>query len=57
MGEQGNAWVLTGPWKREEHRSRGVDGEDRRRVAGGARGWAAVEVGAESSREEEAAAR
>ena len=69
VGEQGNAWVLTGPWKREERRCRGVDGEDRRRVAGGARGRAAVEVGAESSglgevpgveaesREEEAAAR
>ena len=60
---------VTGPWKREERRCRGVDGEDRRRVAGGARGRAAVEVGAESSglgevpgveaesREEEAAAR
>ena len=69
VGEQGNAWVLTGPLKREERRCRGVEGEDRRRVAGGARGRAAVEVGAESSglgevpgveaesREEEAAAR
>jgi len=55
MGEQGNAWVLTGTWKREEHRCRGVDGEDWRLVAGGARGRAAVEVRAESSREEEAA--
>ena len=57
VGEQGNAWVLTGPWKREERRCRGVDGEDRRRVAGGARGRAAVEVRAESNREEEAATR
>ena len=30
VGEQGNAWVLTGPWKQEERRCRGVDGEDRR---------------------------
>ena len=30
--------MLTRPWKRKERRCRGVDGEDRRRVAGGARG-------------------
>ena len=48
-GNRGTRGCSPGPRKREERRCRGDDGEDRRRVAGGARGRAAVEVGAESS--------